>query len=45
MKKILIMYATYGTGHKSIAKYIEEYFKSKSEKIEVKNIDLLQCQE
>ena len=42
MKKVLIMYATYGTGHKSIAKYVEEYFKSKNEEIEVKNIDLLQ---
>ncbi len=41
MKKILIMYATYGTGHRSIAKYVEEYFKSKNEEIKIKNIDLL----
>lgn len=42
MKKILIMYATYGTGHRSIAKYVEEYFKSKNEEFEIKNIDLLE---
>ena len=41
MKKILIMYATYGTGHKSIARYVEEYFKSHNDDIEIKNIDLL----
>ena len=41
MKKILIMYATYGTGHKSIARYVEEYFKSNNSEIEIKNIDLL----
>ena len=41
MKKILIMYATYGTGHRSIARYVEEYFKSKNEDFEIKNIDLL----
>ena len=41
MKKILIMYATYGTGHKSIARYVEEYFKKNNEKIEIRNIDLL----
>lgn len=41
MKKILIMYATYGTGHRSIARYVEEYFKSKNEDFEIKNVDLL----
>ena len=35
------MYATYGTGHKSIARYVEEYFKSHNEEIKIKNIDLL----
>ena len=41
MKKILIMYATFGNGHRAIAKYIEEYFKSRDEEIEIKNIDIL----
>ena len=41
MKKILLMYATYGTGHKAIAKYVEDYFKSRNEEIKIKNIDLL----
>ncbi len=40
-KKILILYATYGTGHRSIARYVEEYFKSQNEEIEIKNIDIL----
>ncbi len=40
-KKILIPYATYGSGHKSIANYIEKYFKSKNEDIEILSIDLL----
>jgi len=38
MKKILIMYATYGTGHRSIARYVEEYFKSKN--CEYINVDV-----
>lgn len=41
MKKILIVYATYGTGHRAIAKYVEEYFKNQKEEYEIKNIDLL----
>ena len=41
MKKILIMYATFGNGHRAIAKYIEEYFKSRDEEVEIKNIDIL----
>ncbi|MEG0798984.1 MAG: glycosyltransferase [Bacilli bacterium] len=40
-KKILIVYATYGTGHKVIAKYIENYFKEKNSSYEVLSIDLL----
>ncbi len=41
MKKVLLMYATYGTGHKAIAKYVEDYFKSQNEELKIKNIDLL----
>lgn len=40
-KKLLVMYATYGTGHKSIAKYIDDYF-TESQQYEVMEIDLLQ---
>lgn len=41
-KRILIPYATYGSGHKAIAAYIEKYFKSKSEDVEVMTLDILQ---
>ncbi len=41
MKKLLVMYATYGTGHKSIAKYIDDYFTNSGE-YEVMEIDILQ---
>ncbi len=40
-KKILIIYATYGSGHKAIAKYIEKYFLNKNNDLEIKSIDLL----
>ncbi len=40
-KKLLVLYATYGTGHKSIAKYIDDYF-TESQEYEVMEIDLLQ---
>lgn len=40
-KRLLILYATYGTGHKSIAKYIDDYFTASGE-YEVMEIDLLQ---
>lgn len=40
-KRLLVMYATYGTGHKSIAKYIEDYFTDSNE-YEVMEIDILQ---
>jgi len=40
MKKILIMYASYGTGHKKIAEYIETYFKNNGN-YEIENIDIL----
>lgn len=39
-KRLLIMYATYGTGHKSIANYIEDYF-SESGEYEIMKIDIL----
>lgn len=35
------MYATYGTGHKSIAKYIDDYFTNSGE-YEVMELDILQ---
>lgn len=41
-KRILIPYATYGSGHKSIANYIEKYFKSKNEDVEILSLDILQ---
>ena len=40
-KRLLIMYATYGTGHKSIANYIKDYFSSTSE-FEILELDILQ---
>ncbi len=40
MKKILIMYATYGTGHKKIAEYIEKYFQSHGD-YQIELIDIL----
>ena len=39
-KKILILYATYGSGHKSIAEYIKKYFEE-SGKYECETIDLI----
>lgn len=41
MKKVLLLYATYGTGHRAVANYIESYLKEKEEDIEILNIDLL----
>lgn len=40
-KKILVIYATYGSGHKAIANYIKKYIENKNENITVKAIDLL----
>jgi len=40
-KRILIPYATYGSGHKAIAQYIENYFKKYGDKYEVLTLDLL----
>lgn len=39
-KKVLITYATYGSGHKTVANYIYDYF-CKNNSFEVKIIDLL----
>ena len=39
-KKVLITYATYGSGHKTVANYIYEYFVKHNE-YEVKIIDLM----
>jgi len=40
MKKILILYATYGSGHKTIAEYIKKYFEE-SGKYECMTLDLM----
>ena len=42
-KRILITYATYGSGHLAVAKYIEDYFKKENEDFEILSIDLLKC--
>ena len=39
-KRILILYATYGTGHKSVAEYIKKYFESNGE-YECMTLDLI----
>ncbi|MBQ9834299.1 MAG: hypothetical protein IJO33_03815 [Bacilli bacterium] len=40
-KRILIVYATYGSGHKAIAKYINNYFLNKDSELEIKLIDMI----
>ena len=41
-KKILITYASYGSGHKTVANYIYDYFKEHgNDKYEVKIIDVM----
>ena len=40
-KRILLTYAMYGNGHRAIAQYIEKYFKSQDEELEILAIDLL----
>ncbi len=40
-KKILITYAMYGSGHRAVAKYIENYFKDQDPELEILTIDLL----
>ena len=41
-KKILIVYASYGSGHKSVAEYVYEYFKEHSNDLEIKIIDIME---
>ena len=41
MNKVLIIYATYGSGHKAIAKYISNYFYNKNPNLEIKMIDMI----
>lgn len=40
-KKILIIYASYGNGHKAIGKYIEKYFLNENVNLEIKCVDLM----
>ena len=40
-KKILIIYASYGNGHKAIGKYIERYFLEQNPSLEIKCVDLM----
>ena len=42
MTKILITYASYGSGHKSVAEYIEEYFKEHDKNFEIKVMDVME---
>ena len=39
-KKVLVLYARYGSGHKSIAEYVASYIKEHNHKCEVKLIDM-----
>ena len=41
MTKILITYASYGSGHKSVAEYVEEYFREHDKNLEIKVIDVM----
>ncbi len=41
MKKVLIAYASYGGGHKTVAEYVYDYLKNNSKEYEVKMVDLL----
>ena len=41
-KKIIIVYASYGSGHKSVAEYVYEYFKEHSNDLEIKIIDIME---
>ena len=40
-KKVLIVYASYGSGHKAIANYIANYIKANDKKVEVATLDIL----
>ncbi len=39
-KKILVMYARYGSGHKSIAEYVAKYMEENNDKVDVKILDI-----
>ena len=41
MKKLLITYASFGSGHRSVAKYVEDYFKEHSKDFEIKVMDVM----
>ena len=41
MKKILILYATYGSGHQAVSNYIKDYITNKSSDFEVLTLDIL----
>ena len=40
-KKVLILYASYGTGHKKIAEYIASYFKKQDNELDICTLDIL----
>lgn len=40
MKKILITYGMYGSGHKSVANYIKNYFETTSDEYEIKILNI-----
>lgn len=40
-KRILIAYASFGSGHKTIAEYIENYFKEQNKDYEIMTIDIV----
>ncbi|MBR1417231.1 MAG: hypothetical protein IJ572_05370 [Bacilli bacterium] len=40
-KRILVMYASYGSGHKAIANYVADYVKSQDKELEVATLDIL----
>ena len=40
-KKILVVYATYGSGHKAIANYIANYLKDENKSYEIATLDMI----
>ena len=41
MKKILVIYATYGSGHKAIANYVKDYYLSQNPNLDIKTMDII----
>ena len=41
-KKILIAYASFGSGHKSVASYVEDYFKEHNSNFEIRVLDFME---